>query len=99
MDIDYEIWQRHMAAATEPLWGPYECTYEGQAGFDGDPTRVLEDLFRTFNIDHPADFRSHSLSIGDRVVLGEVTFECASMGWEHVEHPTAAPDTVRRYFF
>jgi hypothetical protein len=76
MDITYEIWQRHIASAITPTWGPYDCTYEGAAKFTGDPVEVLEDLFRTFNIAHPEDFRSHSLSVGDRVVLGEVTFEC-----------------------
>ena len=100
MDITYEIWQRHIAAATEPLWGPYECTYEGEIPFDGDPMRSLEDLFRIFNIEHPADFRSHSLSVGDRIVLGgEATFECASFGWDRADHPERAPELVDRYMF
>lgn len=99
MNIDYQIWQRSISAVTVPEWGPYECTYFGEAPFTGDPIEVLEDLFRTFNIAHPEGFLSHSLSVGDRIVLGEVTFECKSLGWEAVEHPTLAPETVCRYFF
>lgn len=30
---------------------------------------TLEDLYRTFNVDHPADFKGHSLSVSDVVVL------------------------------
>ena len=30
---------------------------------------TLEDLYRTFNVDHPADFKGHSLSTGDIVVF------------------------------
>lgn len=100
MRIPYELWQRKPASYVEPKWGPYEETYEGEVPFDGDPVASLEVLFRTFNIEHPADFRSHSLSVGDRVVLGgEATFECKAFGWEPAEHPTEAPPTVDRYFF
>jgi hypothetical protein len=100
MQIPYELWQRKPASYTDPLWGPYEQTYAGEVPFEGDAIGSLEELFRTFNINHPADFRSHSLSVGDRIVLGgETTFECASIGWEPVEHPELAPETVSRYFF
>jgi len=30
---------------------------------------TLEDIYRRFNIDHPEDFRGHSLSVSDVVVL------------------------------
>ena len=32
---------------------------------------TLEDIYRRFNIDHPEDFRGHSLSVSDVVVLHE----------------------------
>jgi len=100
MEIPYSLWQRHIAAATEPRWGPYRQTFEGTVPFDGDSTASLEELFRIFNIDHPAGFYSHSLSIGDRVVLGEeATFECARFGWEPCEHPSLAPASVLEYMF
>ena len=99
MNITYELWQRRMADIV-PVWGPYEVTYTGEVPFTNDHVgTILEDLFRIFNIAHPADFRSHSLSVGDRVVLGECTFECKPFGWEPAEHPTEAPETVNRYMF
>lgn len=54
------------------------------------PGRSLEDVYRKFNIDRPADFRGHSLSVSDVV---EVTgcpdikdgfYFCDSIGFKHV---------------
>ena len=36
-----------------------------------EPGETLEDIYRRFNIDHPEDFRGHSLSVSDVVVLHE----------------------------
>ena len=48
----------------------------------------LEDIYRTFNIDHPADFRGHSLSVSDIVVLNrdgkEEAHYCDSIGFTSV---------------
>ena len=47
---------------------------------------TLEDLYRTFNVDHPADFKGHSLSVSDVVVLhqnGQDTAHyCDSVGFQ-----------------
>ena len=49
---------------------------------------TLEDIYRTFNVDHPADFKGHSLSVSDVVVLhqnGQDTAHyCDSMGFQQV---------------
>ena len=49
---------------------------------------TLEDLYRTFNVDHPADFKGHSLSVSDVVVLhqnGQDTAHyCDSVGFQQV---------------
>ena len=49
---------------------------------------TLEDLYRRFNLDHPEDFRGHSLSVSDIVVLcqaGKVTAHyCDSFGFAEV---------------
>ena len=34
-----------------------------------EPGETLEDIYRRFNIDHPEDFKGHSLSVSDVVVL------------------------------
>ena len=49
---------------------------------------TLEDIYRTFNMDHPADFKGHSLSVSDVVVLhqnGQDTAHyCDSVGFQQV---------------
>lgn len=101
VDTPYELWQRQPVNTIGPVtWGPYQQVYTGHIGVDPRNSHVaLESLFRTFNIDHPADFTGHSLSVCDRVVLGETTFEVASFGFDLAEHPSTAPETVDQYFF
>ena len=45
----------------------YQMVYAMQR----EPGETLEDIYRRFNIDHPEDFRGHSLSVSDVVVLHE----------------------------
>ena len=45
----------------------YRMVYAGRR----EPGETLEDIYRQFNIDHPEDFRGHSLSVSDVVVLHE----------------------------
>ena len=49
---------------------------------------TLEDIYRTFNVDYPADFKGHSLSVSDVVVLhqnGQDTAHyCDSAGFQQV---------------
>jgi hypothetical protein len=99
--IAYEIWQRKFAGANdyELKWGPFVKVWEGSVECPPDrETRLpdfrqaLESLFTIFNLAHPAGFTGHSLSVGDRVVLGkETTWKCASVGWESVSHPSTEP--------
>ncbi len=44
----------------------YDCIYTG--ALQGENS-TLEGIYRTFNLDHPADFNGYSLSVGDIVVL------------------------------
>jgi hypothetical protein len=62
----------------------YRETYAGEINRD-EPMAALEDLFRMFNLNHPADFRSHSLSVGDIVRLdGSRLFYCDTIGWQEL---------------
>lgn len=49
---------------------------------------VLEKIYERFNIDHPADFKGHSLSVSDIVVLNvsgkETACYCDSIGYAEV---------------
>lgn len=48
-------------------------------------TAVLDDIFRTFNIDHPADYKHRSLSVGDVIHLeGRGFWSVESAGFEEV---------------
>ncbi len=49
----------------QPEFDHYEVVYTGSLPPDTGP----EDLFVKFNIDHPADFTGHSLSVSDIVAL------------------------------
>lgn len=62
----------------------YEYVYEN------DSEKVdLEEVFTKFNINHPKDFKGHSLSVGDVVEVedgGEKKlFVCDSIGWKKAE--------------
>jgi len=59
----------------------YQVVYEGE--IDGDSSNdTLERLFIMFNVNHPQDFRGHSLSVSDLVELDGELYYCDSVGWE-----------------
>lgn len=71
----------------------YEQVYTGtlsESAADGQPshTEVLESLYEKFNLQHPADYRGHSLSVSDIVVLHEngrdTAYFCDSIGFKEV---------------
>jgi ltrC-like protein len=64
-DYRFEPYERLQAAGLAVDRANYDLVYT--APLDGSTS--LEDIYRTFNIDHPADFRGHSLSVSDVVVL------------------------------
>jgi hypothetical protein len=44
---------------------------------------VLEMVFHTCNVNHPADYRHRSLSVGDVVTLdANRSYTCAATGWQ-----------------
>ena len=63
----------------------YEDVYTGELIFDEGETveHFLDDLFTIFNIHRPADFKGHSMSVGDIVVLEDGSqYYCDSFGWK-----------------
>lgn len=85
----YEIWQLkntpenhelafesmdHLKAAGKTVdKDNYELVYSGKL----EEGMGLEDLYTKFNIDHPEDFRGHSMSVSDVVVIKDVAGEHA----------------------
>ncbi len=50
----------------------------------------VEDVFYKLNIDHPADYKLRSMSVGDLVVDPEgVAWICASFGWKKLSEVSA----------
>ena len=74
----------------EPEIDRYKVVYHGSIFASEDVNQQLEDLYVKFNIDHPEDFRGHSMSVSDIVALkiaGEVSFHYVdSFGFQNLEH-------------
>ena len=64
-DYRFEPYERLQAAGLAVDSANYDLVYTAPL----DKSTSLEDIYRTFNIDHPADFKGHSLSVSDVVVL------------------------------
>ena len=47
----------------------YDLVYTGKLPLGESTMEKLESLYRTFNTDHPEDFRGHSLSVSDIVAI------------------------------
>lgn len=66
----------------------YDCIYKGKLPDGQNANAVLETLWERFNISHPADFKGHSLSVSDVVVLTSNgtsdAYFCDSVGWTPV---------------
>lgn len=63
----------------------YEAVYHGEI-VAGSADEALEKLYYTFNMKHPADFRGHSMSVSDIVILEDCpdagTYFCDSFGFK-----------------
>ena len=83
-DYRFEPYDRLQAMGRSVNRVNYDLVYT--APLDG--TTTLEDIYRTFNIEHPADFKGHSLSVSDVVVLHQggkdTAHYCDSFGFQQV---------------
>jgi hypothetical protein len=61
----------------------YTLVYEGEVEVE-DVNKTLEDLFTKFNINRPADFNGHSLSVSDIVELDGKFYYCDNVGWTEI---------------
>ena len=64
-DLRFEPYDRLQAAGNVVDRANYELVYSAPLA----PGASLEDIYTRFNIDHPKDFKGHSLSVSDVVVL------------------------------
>ena len=63
----------------------YQKVYEGEVEFDNSIRRTLDNIYRKFNIFRPSDFKGHSLSTSDVVILDGTMYYCDSIFWVNVE--------------
>jgi hypothetical protein len=109
--MSYEIWQlkdipenRSIQFADYAFASLYRLTesrydkvYEAPVTTE---TNTLDKLYIKFNIDHPADFKGHSLSMSDVVVLNEdgkkTAWFCDSFGFKEVKGFTREPQMQKR---
>ena len=74
--------------SSPPLPDNYDTVYIGPIASTQNQTATLESLFEIFNMNRPADFTGHSLSVSDIVALkqnGVVSFlYCDSVGFQEL---------------
>lgn len=68
-DVSFESLDRLRHMGKEPEFDHYEVVYTGNLPPYTNQSVMLEQLYMKFNIDHPFDFRGHSLSVSDIVAL------------------------------
>ena len=63
----------------------YDEVYSGEVEPSGSVMSVLESLYMKFNLNHPSDFRGHSLSVSDIIELDGKNYYCDSFGFVEVK--------------
>ena len=99
-DFRFEPYDRLQAAGNAVDKSNYELVYSAELT----PGTSLEDIYTRFNIDHPKDFKGHSLSVSDVVVLHQNGQDAAhyvdSFGYKEVpeflqeKQPQLIPDDL-----
>ena len=83
-DYHFEPYDRLQAAGLSVEAANYNLIYTAELT----PRTSLEDIYTRFNIDHPKDFKGHSLSVSDVVVLHQNGQDAAhyvdSFGYKNV---------------
>lgn len=75
--------------------GLYQKVYCGTT-VGNEPVAVLEKLFTQFNLYRPQEFRGHSLSMGDVVLLNGHACYCDCVGWRLVEVSSSSRPAATR---
>ncbi len=61
--------------------GNYECVYE----FESEDCLTKDDIYYIFNMMRPKDFRGHSLSVSDVIMVPDGYYYCDSFGWRKLD--------------
>lgn len=64
----------------------YDVVYSGEIEATGNVLRDLECLYTKFNVNHPTDFKGHSMSVSDIVELAGGYYYCDSFGFVELKN-------------
>lgn len=85
-DIRFQPYEDITKAGKKPDFANYEKVYDGNAAdLSGNLGEKLELLFEKFNHDRPEDFKGHSLSVSDVVVLEDKAYYVDDVGFKPLE--------------
>ena len=85
-DIRFEPLESLAKRGGKPDFANYDKVYEGNAAnLSGDLGEKLESLYEKFNLDRPEDFKGHSLSVSDVVVLEDKAYYVDDVGFKPLE--------------
>lgn len=83
-DVRFEPYERLLKAGIKPDFKTYDKMYEADVSMlSGKSTgEKLESAFYVFNQERPEDFKGHSLSVSDVVVLDDTAYYVDSVGFK-----------------
>ena len=83
-DVRFEPYERLLKAGLKPDFKNYDKIYEADISMlSGKSTgEKLESAFYTFNMERPEDFKGHSLSVSDVLVLDDTAYYVDSVGFK-----------------
>ena len=85
-DIRFQPYEYITKAGKMLDFNNYEKVYEGKAAnLSGNLGEKLESLFEKFNFDRPEDYKGHSLSVSDVVVLDDKACYVDAIGFRYLE--------------
>lgn len=83
-DVRFEPYERLLKAGIKPDFKTYDKMYEADVSMlSGKSTgEKLESAFYVFNQERPEDFKGHSLSVSDVIVLDDTAYYVDSVGFK-----------------
>ena len=85
-DLRFEGYEKLIEHGFKVNFNNYDKVYEGKSSMlppnSGELASRLEEVYQKFNLDHPDDFKGHSLSVSDVVVMKDKAYYVDSMGFK-----------------
>ena len=85
-NLRFEPYKRLTEHGDNVDFNNYDKVYEGDNSIlpsnNGEPDSKLEAVYMKFNLDHPDDFKGHSLSVSDVVVMDDKAYYVDSVGFK-----------------